>query len=109
KANDAQAKELARTAQTTAESIATDSNGSYKEVTETKIAEYEKSIPLSAGTSKSAFLKKAKELESGAGYEVEAESPATKDTYTITNKAGVISRTCASPTTGCAGAKTGSW
>ncbi|HEY2630744.1 MAG TPA: prepilin-type N-terminal cleavage/methylation domain-containing protein, partial [Solirubrobacteraceae bacterium] len=29
KANDAQAKELARTAQTTAETIATDNNGSY--------------------------------------------------------------------------------
>lgn len=109
KANDAQAKELARTAQTTAESIATDNNGTYTGVTETKINEYEKSIPLTAGTSKSAFLKKAAAIESGAGYEVETESPVTKDTYTIANKAGVISRICVSPSTGCAGAKSGSW
>jgi type IV pilus assembly protein PilA len=109
KANDAQAKELARTAQTTAESIATDSNGSYKEVTKTKINEYEKSIPVSAGTSKATYLKEAKEIESGLGYEVETESPATKDTFTIANKSGVIIRTCTSASTGCSGAKTGSW
>jgi type IV pilus assembly protein PilA len=109
KANDAQAKELARTAQTTVESIATDNNGTYVGVTEVKINEYEKSIPLTAGASKSAFLKKAKELESGAGYEVETESPVTKDTYVITNKAGTITRTCTSPSTGCSGAKSGTW
>jgi len=109
KANDAQAKELVRTAQTTAETIATDTGGSYKEVTTTKINEYEKSIPLTAGASKTAFLKKAKEIEGGSGYEVETESPVTKDTYVITNKAGTITRTCTSPSTGCAGAKSGSW
>jgi type IV pilus assembly protein PilA len=109
KANDAQAKELARTAQTTVESIATDSNGSYTGVTETKINEYEKSIPLTAGTSKSAFLKKAKEIEGGAGYELETESPVSQDTYTITNKGGVVTRTCTSPATGCKGAKSGTW
>lgn len=108
KANDAQAKELVRTAQTIAESIAVDTNGSYKEVTKAKINEYEKSIPVSAGANK-AFLKEAKEIESGAGYEVETESPTTKDTYTIANKSGTVTRTCASPSTGCAGAKTGSW
>jgi type IV pilus assembly protein PilA len=107
KANDAQAKELARTAQTTAESIATDSNGSYKEVTTVKIGEYEKSIPTSAGTSRTTYLKNAKEIESGAGYEVETESPVTKDTFTITNKAGVISRSCAPIKAG--GCPTGSW
>jgi len=109
KANDAQAKELVRTAQTTAETISSDNSGSYKEVTTTKINEYEKSIPTSEGSNKTTFLKKATEIESGAGYEVETESPSTKDTFKITNKSGTISRTCTSPTTGCAGAKSGSW
>jgi type IV pilus assembly protein PilA len=109
KANDAQAKELARTAQTTVESIATDNNGSYKEVTTVKVGEYEKSIPLSEGTNKTTYLKKATEIESGAGYEVETESPTTKDTFKITNKSGVIARTCTSATTGCKGGTSGSW
>jgi type IV pilus assembly protein PilA len=109
KANDAQAKEMVRTAQTTAETISTDNSGSYKEVTKAKINEYEKSIPVSEGPGKSAFLKEAKEIESGTGYEVEAESPVTKDVYKITNKAGTITRSCTSPATGCTGAKSGSW
>jgi type IV pilus assembly protein PilA len=109
KANDAQAKELVRTAQTTAETIATDNGGSYKEVSKTKINEYEKSIPTSEGTTKATYLKEAKEIESGVGYEVETESPATKDVYKIVDKAGTITRSCTSPSTGCAGAKSGSW
>jgi type IV pilus assembly protein PilA len=112
KANDAQAKELVRTAQTTAETIASDNAGSYKEVTVAKIAEYEKSIPTAEGTNKTTFLKKATEIESGAGYEVETESPTTKDTFKITlSNSGTVSRTCSSPTikTGCAGKETGSW
>jgi type IV pilus assembly protein PilA len=107
KANDAQAKELVRTAETTAETIASDNNGSYKEVTTTKINEYEKSIPLSEGTGKATFLKKATEIESGAGYEVETESPTTNDTFKITNKAGTISRSCSPIKAG--GCPTGSW
>src|SRR5436190_16283158 len=43
KANDASAKELARTAQTTAETIATDNNGDYSTVTTAKLNEVEKS------------------------------------------------------------------
>ena len=49
KANDASAKEVVHDAQTAAETIATDFSGSYKEVTTTKINEYEKSIPISEG------------------------------------------------------------
>ncbi len=109
KASDASAKEVVHNAQTAAETIATDYNGNYKEVTTTKINEYEKSIPTSEGTSKATYLKEAKEIESGAGYELEVESPTTKDVFKITNKSGTITRTCTSPTTGCAGAKSGSW
>ena len=109
KANDAQAKELARTAQTTIESIATDNNGKYNEVTKTKVNEYEKTIPISEGTTKTTYLKEAKEIESGAGYELEVESPTTKDVFKIINQGGTVTRMCESPTTGCAGAKSGNW
>ncbi len=109
KANDAQAKELARTAQTTIESIATDNNGKYNEVTKTKVNEYEKTIPISEGTTRTTYLKEAKEIESGAGYELEVESPTTKDVFKIINQGGTVTRMCESPTTGCAGAKSGNW
>src|SRR5438067_12109276 len=50
KANDASAKELARTAQTTAETIATDNGGSYATVTPTTLNSTEASIPIAAST-----------------------------------------------------------
>src|ERR1700688_4381515 len=50
KANDASAKELARTAQTASETIATDNAGSYASVTPAKLNEVEPSIPTVAGT-----------------------------------------------------------
>ena len=49
KANDSSAKELARTAQTTAETIATDNNGSYEKVTKAELAKVEPSISIAAG------------------------------------------------------------
>jgi type IV pilus assembly protein PilA len=106
KANDASAKELARTAQTAAETVSTDNNGSYSTVTTTKLNEVEKSIPL-ASVNQGAYLKTAKELNGGTGYEVAAESPVTKDVFTITNNAGVVTRTCT--TAGSGGCPTGSW
>ena len=51
KANDASAKELARTAQTTAETIATDNNGSYATITApSSLSAVEKSIPPQKST-----------------------------------------------------------
>ena len=50
KANDASAKELARTAQTTAETIATDHSGDYTTVTPTTLNSTEPSIPIARGT-----------------------------------------------------------
>src|SRR5438445_3024189 len=49
KANDASAKELARTAQTTAETIATDNNGSYATVTATTLYQEEPTMTTIAG------------------------------------------------------------
>jgi type IV pilus assembly protein PilA len=110
KANDASAKEVVHNAQTAAEAIATDFSGNYKEVTTTKINEYDKGILIAEGSSKSAYLKVAKEIESGIGYELEAEASGTKDTFKIVNKAGTITRTCtAASSTNKGGCPTGDW
>src|ERR1035437_7536182 len=50
KAVDAQSKELARTAQTTAETIATDNNGGYAKVTIAEINKYEPSARITSST-----------------------------------------------------------
>ena len=50
KAQDAQAKELARTAETTAETIATDNNGEYTKVTAAELNKYEPAIRISQST-----------------------------------------------------------
>jgi type IV pilus assembly protein PilA len=110
KANDAAAKEVVHNAQTAAETIATDFSGNYKEVTTTKINEYDKGILIAEGSSKSAYLKAAKEIEGGIGYELEAEASGTKDTFKIVNKAGTITRTCtAANASNKGGCPTGDW
>jgi type IV pilus assembly protein PilA len=106
KANDASAKELARTAQTTSETIATDNSGDYTSVTPTKLNEVEKSIPIAEGTN--AWISAA--TGSGTGYVVTATAATTKDTFTITNTSGVITRTCkAASTTNLGGCPAGTW
>jgi type IV pilus assembly protein PilA len=92
KANDASAKELARTAQTTAETIATDNNGSYATVSTKTLNEVEPSIPLTE-VNGAAYLTGA--TGSGTGYTVTATAgKASGDTFTIENNAGVVKRTC---------------
>src|SRR5215831_3896918 len=61
KAVDASAKELARTAQTTAETISTDNAGSYAKVTPAELNKIEPSIPIAAGNN-NAYISAAKEL-----------------------------------------------
>jgi type IV pilus assembly protein PilA len=103
KANDASAKELARTAQTTAETIATGSSGSYAEVTIKKLGEVEKTIPVSESgscTGTAACIMGA--TQNGTeGFSVTAESPVTKDKFTITNNKGSVSRSCTGTGGGC--------
>ncbi len=109
KANDASAKELARTAQTTMETVATDNNGSYASVTgPTVLSGIEKSINTSSSNGQ-AYLSTA--TGSASGYTVVATAAVTGDAFTITNASGAISRTCSVGTGGgspggCAG---GSW
>ena len=109
KAYDASAKELARTAQTTAETMATDSNGSYLLITgPAAMNTYEKSIPTSSNSEKEAWLSAA--LGAATSYSVTTTAAVTADTFTIArNASGEVSRTCTSATNGCSGAKTGSW
>jgi type IV pilus assembly protein PilA len=106
KAYDASAKELARTAQTTAETIATDNNGEYEKVTPAELNAYESTIAIAAGNGAyiSATTHKTNE------YTVTAKAANTGDEFTVArNAAGEISRTCKSATTGCNGKTTGTW
>ncbi len=111
KASDASAKELARTAQTTAETYSTDHEGKYSNISTTVLKEYEPSINLTSGNG-NAYLSVAKELESGEGYEVVAVST-NGDKFKISrNKNGVVTRTCEVSGGGAkvgSGCSTGDW
>jgi type IV pilus assembly protein PilA len=96
KANDASAKELARTAQTTAETIATDNNGSYLTLgTEGPkvLHEAESTIPT-AEVSGGAYISAA--TGTGNSYSVTAKAGAASgNTFTIErNAAGEVTRKC---------------
>jgi type IV pilus assembly protein PilA len=94
KANDASAKELARTAQTTAETVATDNNGSYVTITgPAALNAVEKSIPTTE-VNGAASLSGA--LGSATGYTVTAKAGASSgNTFTIErNSNGEVTRTC---------------
>jgi type IV pilus assembly protein PilA len=98
KATDSQAKELARTAQTTAATYSTDQNGDYFGVTTTKLNEVEKSISITVQT-KEAYLSGASALPASCvagactGFEVTAKST-SGGTFTIKNVGGVVTRSC---------------
>src|SRR5216683_3714228 len=108
KANDASAKELARTAQTTAETVATDNNGSYVTITEPgSLNAIEKSIPT-AEVNGAAYLSAA--LGAANSYSVTAKAGASSgDTFTIERNAnGEVTRSCTVAGKGGCSA-TGSW
>src|SRR5262245_22797067 len=107
KANDASAKELARTAQTTAESYATENSGSYAGLSQKKLNELEKTILFvesGSCTGTNACIKAAS--GTATGYEVTAESPVTKDTFTIKSASGTVTRSCEGTGGGC---KSSTW
>jgi type IV pilus assembly protein PilA len=108
KATDTQAKELARTAETMAESMAVDHNGEYSTVTKEELNKNEPSIHITASTGE-AYLSEA--VPGTSTYSVTAKAT-NGDEFTISRSAtGAITRTCKSPTlkTGCGGASAGSW
>jgi type IV pilus assembly protein PilA len=113
KAYDASAKELARTAQTTAETIATDNGGSYAKVAPTELHAYEKVIfTTEAEAGNNAWLTAA----TGAAeeYTVTTQAANTKDLFKISRSTtGTVTRECDSKNSstkkGCSGAETGTW
>ena len=111
KAYDASAKELARTAETTAETYATDHEGGYLSMTLGELEKYESGLKKCATnppTGNACVVPVAK--ATATEYEVTTEAVNTGDKFTITrNSTGEISRTCKSSATGCAGGSTSSW
>jgi type IV pilus assembly protein PilA len=107
KATDSQAKELVRTAQTTAETIATDNGGGYANVSLTELKAYEPSIQTTS-TTKEAYLSAASGTTAPSTFTVTATSP-SGDTFTIArNETGEISRTC-TQVSGSKGCPTPDW
>jgi type IV pilus assembly protein PilA len=118
KANDASAKELARTAQTTAETISTDANGSYAGVTNPAALKVVEPTINTSSTSGSAYLSAAAPTGTpvGTGYSVTATSVPTGNTFSITrDSSGNVTRSCTvagSNAGGCVvagGASVGTW
>lgn len=112
KASDASAKELARTAETTAEIIAAENNGVYEQVTTAELHKQETTLPLSEaeGGSKNAFLSAT--TPGKESYSVTTTAANTGDKFTVSRSTtGVITRTCNSGPSkiGCSEGKTGNW
>jgi type IV pilus assembly protein PilA len=105
KANDAAAKSQARTAQTAAETLATDNNGSYASTTVSNLTATESTL----GDTGSATLSVSG--VAATGYTVTSTSNTTGDAFSITRAAdGTVSRTCTTGTGsgspgGCVGGK----
>jgi type IV pilus assembly protein PilA len=105
KAYDSSAKTLAQTAQTAAETYATENNGKYSFTTPGELKTIEPSINTSS--SNEAKLITAKGITEGSteGYEVVAEAQNTKDLYTVKRLGnGNVEHLCSSPGgSGCPG------
>jgi len=108
KATDAQAKELVRTAETTAEGLATDHDGHYEDVTVAELHAAEPTIPIKESTS-AAYLSGA----TGGASEYSVTATAADGTeFTISRSVGgSISRHCTSAAGkhDCAGGETSTW
>ncbi len=95
KAYDSSAKTVAQTAQTTAETFATENNGEYKGMTVAKLEAIEPSLKASANEAKLLNVGLTKPVaQTGAvgapsenEYTVTAEAANTKDLYSVSRKA----------------------
>jgi type IV pilus assembly protein PilA len=108
KAVDADAQELARTAQTAAETIGADNGGSYDSVTVGELHRYEPAIPV-ATEAKPAYLSATTHGASEYSLTVIASDG---DEFTIRrDAAGGVTRECASPVAknGCSGGEHSTW
>jgi type IV pilus assembly protein PilA len=98
KAQDSQAKVIARTAQTAMETYATNNNGSYAGATVSILNSIEPTL-ITTSTSL-AYLSGLGTAPTANTYTVVATNPVTNDTFSVINAAGSVSRSC---TTGGAG------
>jgi type IV pilus assembly protein PilA len=108
KADDAQAKEMVRSAMTTAESIATEHDGAYQEVNAEKLHEAESSVNI-VPSETAAYLSAASSTAKSYSLTVKAVDG---DELTISrDEGGHVSRSCASPVlkSGCSEGETGTW
>jgi type IV pilus assembly protein PilA len=93
KAYDASAKELARTAETTADTISTDNGSSFSTVTVPNLFTYESTLFTSSATSgNNAFVYSA--TGNTDSYVVTSEAYHTNDLFSIIDNKGTISRAC---------------
>jgi type IV pilus assembly protein PilA len=110
KASDSSAKELARTAETTAETYATDHGGNYELMSTTELQKYEPTIQTVAGKG-NAYLSVVTPEETNQGYTVTATAT-DGHTFSIQKKAnGEVLRSCTPEGTGSAsgGCQNNSW
>jgi type IV pilus assembly protein PilA len=107
KAYDASAKELARTAETTAETYATDHEGGYVGLELAELKKYETGLTSCPNTSNACLSAASGTKET---YTVTTKAANTGDEFTITRgEKGEITRTCKSAKSGCSGSASGSW
>ena len=107
KANDASAKELARTAQTAMETAGTDNNGSYANIAAPGDLKSIESTINTDSTNNQAYLTTAS--GSSNTWTVTAKSPSTSDTFTIARDSnGNVTRSCTATSTGAC-PSSGSW
>ena len=101
KANDAAAKELARTAQTAAETYSTEHNGEYTGLTTKELVKVEATINTSS-TNGNAYVADPAGVSgvSATGYTVTATS-SNGDKFSITNTGGTVSHSCSGAKGGC--------
>lgn len=108
KAADVQAKELVRSAQTTAEAIATEDNGDYERVTAAELRKAEPTIRIARGQNE-AYLSATTHAKSE--YSLTATASDGTEFKVSRSSSGVITRQCISPVskTGCGGGETATW
>jgi len=97
KANDAQAKTLARTAETAMEAYATDHDGDYSGADTTALKAIEPSINVSSNGQ--AYLSAAS--GSSSGFTVTTTSPNTGTTFSVVKAANTVTRSCSGSSGGC--------
>lgn len=106
KAYDSSAKTLAQTAQTAAETYATESGTGYTSMTAAVLKEIEPTIKTSNESNGEPWVSSVPKAEKGA-YEITVTAANTGDTFTIGRAAGgAITRTCVNNSGSKSGCKT---